>query len=446
MIVTLKEKISVEGTLADMRRENGKWFVSGTEVVSCDMDMSVLGRDNYKVIITGEEQAKVVRFADLHRHSDNSLLDGMTKVSQMIEATEYAGALTDHGNMYGFLEFYTGMQKAGKKPVIGFEAYTTDLDGEYTRNHLILLAKNDVGFHNLLKLSSESFDHIRRKPHVTWEMLEKYHEGVIATTACIFGLVPNYINNGDMASARKALERYLGLFGEDLYIEIQRHNLPEELKVNPALIRLGKEYGVPVIAATDAHYLKKDDAYAHEVLLCLQTKKTMGEPHWTFPGEGYYIHSSEEMEELFGDMPEALDNTLNIVDKVDVHVQLGKVNMPTFQIPEGFQNNEEYFCYLCENGFHERFAGKTEENDPEYLERYKYEMSVVQKMGFAGYFLIVWDYINWSREHGIYVGPGRGSAAGSLLAYCLGITDLDPIKHNLLFERFLNPERVSMPD
>lgn len=450
MVVTMTKAVGDVGTIADMTRNNGKWRISNgeteAEVKSCDKDMSVLGRNSYKLLVTGENTARVIRYSDLHRHSDNSLLDGMTKVDEMIEATEYSGALTDHGNMYGFLDFYTGMKAKGKKPIIGFEAYAEDLDGELHGNHLILLAKNDVGFHNLLLLCSESFDHVKRKPHVTWEMLEKYHEGVIATTACIYGAVPNYINGGDMGKARKTLERYMSLFGEDLYVEIQRHKLPEERVVNPALVELAKEYGIPVIATTDAHYLRKEDAAAHEVLLCLQTKKTLAEPHMTFPGEGYYIHTSEEMEELFADIPEALDNTLDLADKVNVTVPLGKVNMPKFEIPDGFENDDAYFTHLCKQGYSERFAGTKHENEPEYLERYNYEMEMVLKMGFSGYFLIVWDYINWARQNGIYVGPGRGSAAGSLLAFCLGITDLDPIKHNLLFERFLNPERVSMPD
>lgn len=406
-----------------------------------------LGLDKYRVIVQEDgRSAMVIRFADLHRHSDYSLMDGMTTVPEMVKHTEYAGALTDHGNMYGFLEHYKAMKKAGKKPILGFEAYQESLTGDLDGAHLILLAKNFRGYQNLLKLTSEAFDHFYRKPHVTWAMLEKYHEGVIATSACLGGIIPHALEEGQDDTAEYALKQLLKIFGEDFYLEIQRHGIRGESLVNQKLIALGAKYGIPVIATTDAHYPTKEDKAAHEIELCAQTKKTMAEPHFAFEGTGYHLHTSEEMEELFSDIPEVLDNTLKLADKCDVELKLGDVNLPYYEIPAGFSTPMDYFRHLCEEGFQNRFAGKPQLTDPVYKERFDYEMAMIEQMGFASYFIIVWDFINFARKNNIYVGPGRGSAAGSLLAYCIGITDMDPIRFNLLFERFLNPERVSWPD
>jgi len=434
----------------DIRKDGSVWSLwNGEEKIEngVKVDDKGLGLDHYKVIVHDDGVfASVVRFADLHRHSDNSLMDGMTPVSTMVERTEYAGALTDHGNMYGFLEYYKAMRAAGKHPIIGMEAYQENLLGKLSGNHLILLAKNEQGYKNLLKLTSESFNHFYRKPHVTWEMLEKYHEGIICTSACLGGIIPSALMKGDRDGAEAALKKFLDLFGEDFYLEIQRHGIEGEAEINRQLMEFGKKYSVPVVATTDSHYPSKDDAHAHEILLCLQTKKTINEPHRTFPGTGYHLHTSEEMEQKFADIPEVLDNTLLLAEKCSVEIKLGDVNLPHYQIPEGFATPMDYFRYLCEEGFKNRFAGKPELTDPKYKERFDYEMNMIEQMGFESYFIIVWDFINYARTNNIYVGPGRGSAAGSLLAFCMGITDMDPIRFNLLFERFLNPERVSWPD
>lgn len=436
------------GVIVELVRTEDGWKIEaeGKQVPIKKCNLANLGRDNYKVRMKSETEGEVIRYAHLHCHSDNSLLDGLAKVSEIVDAIEYSGALTDHGVLCGFLEFYKGMTAKGKKPIIGFEAYVEDLDGALKKNHLILLAKNLVGYHNILKLCSEGSEHFKGKPHVTWEMLNRYHEGVIATSACLAGVIQRYLLNGQEERANEALERYISIFGDDFYIEIQRHGIPEEDRITPVLVQMAKSHGVSYIATTDSHYLNQGDSQAHEVLLCIQTQKTLEEKHMTFPGTGYHIHSSEEMEKLFFDYPEALDATLDLADKCDVSLSLGDVNIPAYPIPASFQSEDDYFNFLCREGFQERFQGTKKITNNEYNRRFEYEISVIKAMGFVPYFLMVWDYINYARKQGIYVGPGRGSAAGSLIAYCLGITDLDPIEYNLLFERFLNPERVSMPD
>lgn len=438
------------GAYLHICRADGSWTLCGnkdTEIEKVSFNDAGLGLDRYRVIVQEDGQsALVIRFADLHRHSDYSLMDGMTKVPEMVKRTEYAGALTDHGNMYGFLEHYKAMRKAGKKPILGFEAYQESLKGELEGNHLILLAKNFKGYQNLLKLTSESFDHFYRKPYVTWEMLKKYHEGIIVSSACLGGIIPRALMNGNPEAAEYAIKQFQTLFGEDFYLEIQRHGIKGEEQVNQQILALGKKYGIQVIATTDSHYPAKEDKAAHEVLLCAQTKKTMAEPHFTFEGTGYHMHTSEEMEALFSDIPEVLDNTLRLAEKCNVELKLGEVNLPYYEIPKAYATPMDYFRHLCEEGFQNRFAGKPQLTDPAYKERFDYEMAMIEQMGFASYFIIVWDFINFARKNNIYVGPGRGSAAGSLLAYCIGITDMDPIRFNLLFERFLNPERVSWPD
>lgn len=437
---------------AEMRRESGSWglYIKDVKVGSVNHTAAFapLGRDRYMILGTGKDEGRVIRFADPHRHSDCSLLDGMTQIPEMVALTEYAGALTDHGIMYGFLTYYKAMKAAGKKPIIGFEAYMEGLDGQLKGNHLVLLAKNEQGVKNLFKLTSEGYDNFKRKPHVTWAMLEKYHEGVVALSACLAGVIPSALLNENEDVARYAIKRFISIFGtEDFYIELQRHYIHEEDIIRPKLIQLAKEYGLKVVASTDSHYPRKEDARAHELLLCLQTDKTMDDPtHMKFPGTGYHIHTSEEMEELFADCPEALDNTLDLAEKCDVELKLNEVNLPKYEIPKRFSNASEYMVCLAQEGFKEHFGGTEHEKDPVYTDRFDYEIKMIQQMGFESYFIIVWDFINYCRKHDIYVGPGRGSAAGSIVAYCLGITDIDPIKYNLLFERFLNPERVSWPD
>lgn len=442
-------------SIVDILKEDNKVKIySGQDLLSeLNLDEKIeelfIRRNNFKGIIKNIQDNKievmVIRYADLHRHSGYSLLDGSIRIKDMVEATEYAGALTDHGNMFGFLQYYKEMKKYGKKPIIGFEAYVTTIDGKKEQNHLVLLAKNEIGFKNLIKLTSVAYDNFYVKPHVPFELLKEHSEGLICTTACIGGEIPQLLLEGKYELAKQVALKYKEIFGEDFYIEIQRHNFEEEKRAEKELIKLARELDIKIIATTDAHYLKKEDAKVHEILLCMQTGKRIDEDHWTFPGEGYYIHSSEEMEEKFKDIPEALDNTLEIVDKVTFELNT-KLSLPKFEIPEGFNNEEEYFEHLCKIGYEERFKGTDKYNDLTYRERFNYEVEMIKKMGFCGYFLIVQDYINWAKKNDILVGPGRGSCVGSLVAYCLKITDLDPIPYNLLFERFLNPERVSMPD
>lgn len=435
------------------RTEDG-WSISDAAHAPLDIvvpfsdEHKVLGREEYRLIGQSDGTAMVIRFSDLHRHSDNSLQDGMTKVKDMVARTEYSGALTDHGNMYGYLEYYKGMNKAGKHPIIGFEGYMEDLKGNLDRNHVILLAKNDVGYKNLLKLTSESFDHFKMKPHVTWDMLRQYHEGVICLSACLAGIIPSALVKGDTAAAEEAIERFCDIFGkEDFYIEIQRHHIREEDLVRPKLVALAKEHGLKIVATTDSHYPEAKDREAHDVLLCLQTGKTINdENRLKYNGDGYFLHNSEQMEELFSEWPEALDNTLEIAEKCHVDIKLGDVNLPNYDFPAPYSNADEYMVHIAEEGFHTRFDGTPHETDPVYRERFDYEVKMIKQMGFCAYFIIVWDFINHAKSNNIYVGPGRGSAAGSMVAYCMGITDLDPIKYDLLFERFLNPERISYPD
>lgn len=445
---TVKFKSAVK-TILEMVRNGSQWEIDDKGSVLKVVDNTsteTMKRNSYKIIVTGDNTFSVIRFADLHRHSDNSLLDGMSHIGDMVEATEYAGALTDHGVMYGFLDFYKKMKKAGKKPIIGYEAYSSDMEGNLTRNHLILLAKNNTGYKNLVHLCSKAYEHFYKKPHVTFELLREHKEGIIATSACLGGLIQRCIADGRFEDAETALLEYLDIFGEDFYIEIQRHGIDEEFKVNSYLLELAKKHNVKVVATTDSHYVKKEDAPIHEMLLCMQTQATLATPHYSLSGSGYHIHSSEEMEALFSDCPEVLDNSLEVADKCDVEISLGEINMPHYEVPLPFKNTVEYFRHLCDVGFESRFKDTNKINDKTYIDRFEYELSVILNMGFADYFVIVWDYINFARTNDIYVGPGRGSAAGSLVAYCLGITDLDPIELNLLFERFLNPERVSMPD
>lgn len=439
------------GSLLDLVRTESGWVVRTADgdipVEGATRPLDQLGLDHYKVRVGKDGGLHVVRYAYLHCHSDNSLLDGLTRVPHLVEHAEYAAALTDHGNMYGYCEFWKSMTAAGKHPIIGVEAYTDDLDGKLANRHLILLAENETGYHNLLKLVSDSYDHFHRHPHITMEMLRERHEGIIATTACVGGLAQRYATEGRFDLAEEAIKRYISIFGkENFYLEVQRHKLPQEGIVESFFMDMAAQYGLKIIATTDAHYPTASDAYAHEILLCMQRSATITGKHWRFEGEGYYLLTSEEMEALFADHPEWLDNTLELAERCNVKLELGHVTLPDYDIPAPFADANSYFEHLCRKGFQDRFAGTDKLTNKEYTERWNYEMAMIKKMGFAGYFLVVWDCINWARSHNIYVGPGRGSAAGSLLAYCCGITDIDPLEYGLLFERFLNPERVSMPD
>lgn len=391
---------------------------------------------------------QLVRFADLHRHSGYSLLDGATKIDDMAEKTEYVGALTDHGNMYGFLAYYKKMKSLGKQPILGFEAYAENIEGMKKGNHLLLLAKNEKGYKNLIKLTSMAYENFYNKPHVKYEWLERYNEGIIALSACLGGEIPQLIIASKLDKAKEVIEKFISIYGDDFYLEIQNHNMGyEEELVNKHLIQLSKEMGVKLVATTDSHYTHKEDKGTHEILLCMQTGKTLNDPsRMKFSGDGYHIHTADDMDERFSFIPEAIDNTLEIAEKCSkFELQLGKIYMPKFEIPEGETENS-LFEKLAWEGFDKRFEDQEQLKDSVYIDRMKHEISTIQNMGFSAYFLIVADFIGYAKKNGIMVGPGRGSAVGSLVSYALGIIDLDPIPYDLLFERFLNPERVSMPD
>jgi DNA-directed DNA polymerase III (polc) len=448
-IETLPPKIK-EGDIIDVVLDNGQWAIShkkATYPINNTPGNRTLGRSTYKAVVLEGGYLNIIRYSDLHRHSDYSLLDGMTTVETMAAKTEYSGALTDHGNMFGFVAYYKAMTALGKKPILGFEAYLQDIDGELVSAHMVLLAKNEIGLKNIIKLTSESYNHIYYKPHVTWDVLREHKEGVIATSGCVGGLIPQAILKGDLDRAEYIMKTFQSMFGEDFYVELQRHGIKDEERAMPIMVEMAKKLGVKVIATTDSHYPEIGDADVHEIQLCMGTKKTLDdESHFKFEGTGYHLHSSEEMEELFGDMPETLDNTLEVADKCNLKLDFGNYTLPQYDVPDGYDSIDEYFKFLCNKGFKDRFEGTPHLCDEVYQTRFDYELNMIEQMGYIAYFIIVWDFINYARENNVYVGPGRGSAAGSLVAYCLGITDLDPIRYNLLFERFLNPERVSMPD
>lgn len=487
----------------------------------------------------------IVKYISLHGHSCYSILDCISRPEDIAKKAELSIAVTDHGNMFGALKFYKAMKGEGKKPILGFEAYTSSLDYIYetkdgdtlhsilkenhvsverllkannnkivletfegepiegdaniplieklsqpemimvkggqeliihqsnAKNHLVLLAENEVGYKNLVKLTSIGQQkYTRGRPQIDWDDLRQYHEGVVALSACLAGELPRAILNGKMDQARKIIREMIKIFGKDnYYLEIQRHGIDEERVLNPTLMALAEEFGLKVVATADNHFTNKEDYIAHEAHLCIGTKSLLTDPnHWTFPGKGYHIHSSAEMEELFADIPEVLDNTLELADRLNGEIPTGKIYMPHFPIPTVYKDETAYFETLVKKGFEDRFKGRPEYNDPQYQERLQFEIDTIKNMKFPGYFLIVADYVNYAKrnyhlvdeetakrwkkfikERGydprpIAVGPGRGSACGSLVAYCMNITNVDPIPYGLLFERFLNPDRVSMPD
>lgn len=453
MKIILKSQLE-EGNIVDINLlDNDKVEVSFEGKVIEELPRVVFGnlfarRKMFKGKIINNNQMLVIRYADLHRHSGYSLLDGMNKISSLVEHTEYAGAITDHAIMYGVVEYYKEMKEAGKKPILGFEAYTETIDGEKKKNHLVLIAKNEKGYKNLIKLTTLGYSNFYKRPQLKYEWLREYSEGVICSTACLGGEIPRLLLAEKKDEAKRVANELISIFGKDnFFIEVQRHGIDIENRVNDSLIELAKELNVKVIATTDSHFSLKEDSYIHEVLLCLQTGKTIDDPkRWKFQGTGYHLHTSEEMEEVWADMPEVLDNTLDIIDMINWDIELGKVYMPEFPIPEGFKDEKEYFVHLCHEGFEKRFKGTEHFESEEYKERLQFEIDTILRMGFPGYFLIVWDYINFAKQRNILVGPGRGSACGSLVAYTLFITEVDPIKYGLLFERFLNVDRISMPD
>ena len=395
-------------------------------------------------------------FCHLHTHTEYSLLDGSNKITAYVKRVKELGmnaaAITDHGVMYGVIEFYKAALEEGIKPIIGCEVYVApgsrfdheigDQSDRYY--HLILLAENNEGYANLSKIVSRSFtEGYYYKPRVDKELLRQYHTGIIASSACLAGEVAKDIVRGDLDGARKAALEYQDIFGEgNFFLELQDHGYPDQQTVNAALLQMHEDLKIPLIATNDCHYTFAEDAEAHDCLLCIQTgRKISDENRMRYPGGQFYVKSEEEMRKLFPYAQEALDNTQKIADRCNVTIEFGKTKLPHFDVPEGY-NSWTYLNHLCDEGFAKRYP----KDDGSVRKRLDYELSVIQKMGYVDYFLIVWDYINWSREHGIAVGPGRGSAAGSVVSYCMGITQLDPIRYDLLFERFLNPERVSMPD
>ncbi|MCF7918291.1 MAG: DNA polymerase III subunit alpha [Candidatus Cloacimonetes bacterium] len=393
-------------------------------------------------------------FVHLHNHTQYSLLDGACRVDRMVAlAKQYnmpAVAMTDHGNMFGTIDFVTACQKAGIKPIVGTEAYVIpgeldDADNKkQRRHHLVLLAKNLIGYQNLCKLSSFSYQKgFYYKPRMTKSLLRQYREGLICTTACIQGEIPSLLLQGRDEEARKVMLELKDIFGKDIYIELQDHGIKEEREVMPKLIALAEATGIEMIVTNDCHYLKKEDAEAHDILLCIQTNHYESEiDRMKYPTEQLYFKTEEEMRELFPHLPQAYDNTLRIAEEINLELDYNKFLFPNFDVPKDFADSEEYLKALCYDAVHRRYNEIT----PEIQKRLDYELQVINKMGFNDYFLIVRDFINASRERGIPVGPGRGSAAGSIVAYLLEITQLDPLKYELLFERFLNLTRAEMPD
>ena len=399
-------------------------------------------------------------FTHLHLHTEYSLLDGAIRIADLPARLKELGmkscAITDHGAMYGILDFYRSMRKEGLKPIIGCEVYVaprrhTDKEVAFDRDpyHLILLAENNQGYHNLIKLVSAAFvDGFYYRPRVDRDLLEKYHEGLIALTACLSGEVPRKILRGQMDEARAAALYYRQLFGADNYFfEVQDNKIPEQNEVNSHLIRLSRELDIPLVATNDCHYLEQGDDFAHEVLLCMQTGKKITEPdRMRMHSDSFYLRSAEEMNAAFAHIPEAITNSGKIADRCNVELEFGKISLPHFDTASA-ESGEEMLERLCREGLEERLRRRpTDIEREEYEKRLQRELSVISSMGFVDYFLIVWDFVRFAREQNIPVGPGRGSGAGSLAAYSLFITDLDPLKYDLLFERFLNPERVSMPD
>ena len=395
-------------------------------------------------------------FVHLHVHSEFSLLDGANRIKDLpVRAKELgmdAIAVTDHGAMFGTIDFYKACKANGVKPIIGCEVYVAprtrfdkepNIDNKYY--HLILLAKNNEGYKNLAKLVSLGYvDGYYYKPRIDKEILEKYHEGLICCSACLGGEIAQSILKDDLAKAEEIALWHKNIFGEDYYLEVQSNTLREQILVNQKLVELARKLNIPLVATNDSHYLKKEDYYNHEVLLCIQTGKRMtDEDRMKFQTNDFYIKSPEEMKEFFKNIPEALENTVKIAEKCNVEFEFGHTILPNYDVPEEFETHYDYIKKLCDDGILSRYG---ENPTKEILDRAEYELSVIKKMGYVDYFLIVWDYINWAKSQGIPVGPGRGSGAGSIVAYAIGITDIDPIKYNLIFERFLNPERVSMPD
>lgn len=397
-----------------------------------------------------------MNFTHLHVHTEYSLLDGSSKIKELIARTKELGmdsiAITDHGVMYGVIDFYKAAKEAGIRPIIGCEVYVAPnsrFDREAGSNeeryhHLVLLAENNQGYANLIKIVSAGFtEGFYYKPRVDYELLEKYHEGIIALSACLAGIVASHLRKGLYEEAKEEALRLQNIFGKDnFFLELQDHGIPDQQTVNQGLLRIHEETGMPMVATNDIHYIYDTDAVSHDILLCIQTqKKVTDENRMRYDGGQYYLKSPEEMEVLFPYAKEALENTHKIAERCNVEIVFGEYKLPRYDVPDGY-TAWEYLQKLCREGLEERYPNPSEE----LQQRLQYELDTIHNMGFVDYFLIVWDFIKYAKDHDIMVGPGRGSAAGSIVAYTLQITDIDPIKYNLLFERFLNPERLTMPD
>ncbi len=395
-------------------------------------------------------------FVHLHVHTEYSLLDGVCRLNRLCSVAKERGqnaiAITDHGNLFGAVDFYKEAKKVGIKPIIGCEVYVAarsrfdkvhGVDSD--RHHLVLLCKNEVGYQNLIKMVSSAWvDGFYTKPRIDKELLEKYHEGLICLSACLAGEIPKLIERGEKIRAKEVALWYNKVFGEgNFYLEIQNHNISEQAKVNDGLIQLSKDTGIPLVATNDVHYIDREDSKIQKILICIATNHTIDEENsLEFETDNFYLKTEEEMQSLFGFVPEAIENTQKIADICNFDFEFGNTKLPNFDVPQG-QTHFDYLRDKCYVGLKERYGANP---DRLYVDRLEYELSVINNMGYVDYFLIVADFIGYAREHGIPVGPGRGSGAGSICAYCMGITNIDPIKYNLIFERFLNPERVSMPD
>ncbi|MFG6366057.1 DNA polymerase III subunit alpha, partial [Schaedlerella sp.] len=395
-------------------------------------------------------------FVHLHVHTEYSLLDGSNKISEYVARVKELGmdsaAITDHGVMYGVIDFYREAKKAGINPILGCEVYVAPgsrFDREITGGddryyHLVLLAENNTGYANLMKIVSKGFvDGYYYKPRVDKELLREYHEGIIALSACLAGEVQRYLVRGLYEDAKEQALEYQDIFGKGNYfLELQDHGIPEQKLVNQRLLQMSEELGIELAATNDVHYTYAEDEKPHDILLCIQTgKKLADENRMRYEGGQYYVKSQEEMTALFPYARQAVENTQKIADRCHVEIEFGVTKLPKYDVPDGM-TSWEYLNKLCYEGLDQRYGEEAQEN----RERLKYELDTIQNMGYVDYFLIVWDFIKYAKDHGIAVGPGRGSAAGSIVSYCLGITDIDPLRYQLLFERFLNPERVSMPD
>lgn len=403
-------------------------------------------------------------FCHLHTHTEYSLLDGSNKIKEYIARVKELGmnsaAITDHGNMYGVVEFYKTAKANDINPVIGCEVYVAPnsrFDRELSHGddryyHLILLAENNIGYANLIKIVSIGFtEGYYYRPRVDFETLEKYHEGLICLSACLAGEIPRYITRGMYEEAKDIAKKYQDCFGKDnFFLELQDHGIENQKLVNQQLIRMSQELGIELVCTNDVHYTYATDVEAHDVLLCIQTgKKVSDEDRMRYEGGQFFVKSEDEMRALFPYALRAVENTQKIADRCNVTLEFGNYKIPKYEVPEGYESAEAFLTKLCEDGFKEKYVDSNEYDEASLIkihEDMEYELGIIKEMGFIEYILIVWDYINWCRTHDCWVGPGRGSAAGSRVCYCTGITDIDPVKYNLLFERFLNPERVSMPD